>query len=104
MHEFEHTWLNMLEKHSMSLSDLARTVGYNPIFFRSVVSGKNRKVPVDFFIRIAEALILSNQEKDELVRSWALASSAGTNPSCSRAADVPCNGQEELWAISLPAG
>ncbi len=71
MNEFEHLLTNILAKHGMSLSDLAEQTGYNPIFFRSVVAGKNRQVPVNFFIRLAEALELSNQEKDELVRSWA---------------------------------
>jgi hypothetical protein len=55
----------------MSLSELAKKTGYNPIFFEDVVSGKSRKITVDFFIRLAEVLKLSNQEKDELLRSWA---------------------------------
>jgi DNA-binding Xre family transcriptional regulator len=71
LHEFEHTLLKILAKHGMSLSDLAKTAGYNPLFLTSIASGKNRKVPVDFFIRISEALELDNEEKDELVRSWA---------------------------------
>jgi hypothetical protein len=55
----------------MNLSELAKEAGYNPVFFEDVVSGKSRKIPVDFFIRLAEVLKLSNQEKDELLRSWA---------------------------------
>jgi hypothetical protein len=55
----------------MSLSDLAKETGYDPSLFKDVVSGKSRQVPTDFFIRIADALSLSNREKDELVRSWA---------------------------------
>jgi hypothetical protein len=35
------------------------------------VAGKDRSVPVDFFVRVAEVLGLGNEEKDELVRSWA---------------------------------
>lgn len=71
MNEFEHTLLNILAKHDMSLSDLAKQTGYNPILFANVVSGKSRKMPVDFFVRIANTLALSNEEKDALVRSWA---------------------------------
>ncbi len=55
----------------MSLSELAKETGYNPIYFEDVVSGKGRKIPVDFFIRLAEIIELSNQEKDELLRLWA---------------------------------
>jgi hypothetical protein len=55
----------------MSLSELTKETGYDPIFFEGVVSGKSRKIPVDFFIRLAEVLKHSNQEKDELLRSWA---------------------------------
>ncbi len=71
MNEFEHALLQTLAKHGMSLEELAEQTGYNPIFFADVVSGKSRKVPVDFFVRLADALDLSNQEKDALVRSWA---------------------------------
>jgi cyanate lyase len=71
MNGFEHTLLGILAKHGMSLSELAKETGYNPIFFEGVVSGKSRKVPVDSFIRLAEVLELSNQEKDQLLRSWA---------------------------------
>jgi len=71
VNEFEHTLLNTLAKHDMSLSELAEKTGYNPFFFADVAAGKNRKIPVNFFIRIAEVLDLSNQEKDALVRSWA---------------------------------
>lgn len=71
MHELEHTLTNILARYGMSLSDLAEQAGYNPIFFRSVVSGKNRQMPVDFFLRIADVLDLSVEEKDALIRSWA---------------------------------
>jgi len=71
MYELEHTLLTILATHDMSLSDLAEQTGYDPLFFRNVVSGKSRQIPVDFFTRIANVLDLSNQEKDTLVRSWA---------------------------------
>jgi transcriptional regulator with XRE-family HTH domain len=70
MNGFEHTLLGILAEHGMSLSELAKETGYNPIYFEDVVSGKSRKIPVDFFVRLAEILELSNQEKDELLRSW----------------------------------
>ncbi len=71
MHELEHALLTILEKRGMSLYDLAERAGYSPSFFRDVVSGKSRQTPVDFFVRIANVLNLSNEEKDVLVRSWA---------------------------------
>lgn len=55
----------------MSVSDLARHTGYDPLFFESIVTGKSRQVPADFFIRIADVLELRTTEKDALVRSWA---------------------------------
>ena len=70
LNEFEHTLLGILAEHGMSLSELAKETGYNPIF-EDVVSGKSRKIPVDIFVRLAEVLELSNQEKDQLLRSWA---------------------------------
>jgi len=69
--EFEYTLKTMLTRNGMSLSDLAERTGYNPLFLKSVVSGKDRQIPVDFFVRIADALDLSDEEKDALVRSWA---------------------------------
>ncbi len=63
--------MNILEKRSMSVADLAERTGYNPLFFESVITGKSRQIPVDFFLRVAQALDLSEEEKDALVRSWA---------------------------------
>jgi cyanate lyase len=71
MNEFEHTLMSKLSSKDMALSDLAERIGYEPIFLKNIVAGKDRSVPVDFFVRTAEVLGLSNQEKDELVRSWA---------------------------------
>ncbi len=71
MNEFEYTLTNILAKHGMSVSDLAEQAGYNPLFFSAVVSGKSRQVPVDLFVRVADVLDLSAEEKDALVRSWA---------------------------------
>jgi hypothetical protein len=55
----------------MSVSDLAQRTGYDLLFFESIVTGKSRQVPADFFIRIADILDLGMIEKDALVRSWA---------------------------------
>ena len=55
----------------MSVADLAKRTGYNPLFFERILTGKSRQMPVDFFLRVAQTLDLSEEEKDALVRSWA---------------------------------
>jgi hypothetical protein len=71
MNEFQLTLTNIAARHSTSISQLAKLVGYEPFLFEEIVAGKTRQVPVDFFIRIADVLDLSTVEKDDLVRSWA---------------------------------
>ena len=71
MNEFQLTLTNIVEKRGMSVADLAERTGYNPLFFESILTGKNRQMPVDFFLRVAQVLDLSEEEKDALVRSWA---------------------------------
>lgn len=71
MNEFQLTLTNIAARHSTSLSQLAKLVGYEPFLFEKIVAGKTRQVPVDFFIRIADVLDLSTAEKDDLIRSWA---------------------------------
>ena len=71
MNEFQRTLMNILERHGMSVADLAERTGYNPLFFENIITGKSRQIPVDFFLRIAQVLDLSEEEKDALVRSWA---------------------------------
>ena len=71
MNEFEHTLTNILAKHGISVSDLAERAGYSPLFFSTVVSGKSRQITVDLFVRVADVLNLSAEEKDALVRSLA---------------------------------
>jgi DNA-binding Xre family transcriptional regulator len=71
MNEFQRTLMNILERRDMSVADLAERTGYNPLFFEDIITGKSRQIPVDFFLRIAQALDLSEEEKDALVRSWA---------------------------------
>ncbi len=55
----------------MSVADLAERTEYNLLFFENIITGKSRQIPVDFFLRIAQVLDLSEEENDALVRSWA---------------------------------
>jgi hypothetical protein len=55
----------------MSIAGLARQTGYSPVLLENLIAGKSRQIPVDFFIRVADALALTTVEKDALVRSWA---------------------------------
>ena len=71
MNEFQLTLTNIVEKRGISVDDLAEQTGYNPLFFENIVTGTNRQMPVDFFLRVAQVLDLSEEEKDALVRSWA---------------------------------
>jgi transcriptional regulator with XRE-family HTH domain len=71
MNEFQQTLINILQRRGMSVDDLAEQTGYNPLFFESILTGKSRQIPVDFFLRVARVLDLSEEEKDALVRSWA---------------------------------
>ena len=71
MNEFQLTLTNILQRRGMSVADLAERTGYNPLFFENIVTGKSRQMPVDFFLRVAQVLDLSEEEKDVLVRSWA---------------------------------
>jgi hypothetical protein len=71
MNEFQLTLKNIAARRGTSVAELAKRVGYEPFLFENIVAGKTRQVPVDFFIRIADTLNLSTEEKDNLVRSWA---------------------------------
>ena len=71
MNEFQLTLTNILQRRGMSVADLAEQTGYNPLFFENIVTGKDRQMPVDFFLRVARVLDLSEERKDVLVRSWA---------------------------------
>jgi cyanate lyase len=71
MNEFQLTLTNILQRRGISVADLAERTGYNPLFFENIVMGKNRQMPVDFFLRVARVLDLSEEETDALVRSWA---------------------------------
>ena len=69
--EFQRTLMNILSRHDMSVTNLASHIGYSPILLDNLIAGKSRQIPVDFFIRVADTLNLTTEEKDELVRSWA---------------------------------
>jgi len=67
MNEFQVTLTNITARRGTSVSDVAKRVGYDPLLFESIVTGKDRQIPVDFLIRIADVLDLSNVEKNALV-------------------------------------
>ncbi len=69
--DFQRTLMNILSRQSMSVAQLAEHTGYNPLLLEKLIAGKSREMPVDFFIRVADVLNLSPEEKDALVRSWA---------------------------------
>ncbi len=69
--EFQRTLMSYLSRQSMSVVALARRTGYSPVLLENLVAGKTRQIPVNFFVRIADALDLTVEEKDDLVRSWA---------------------------------
>ena len=69
--EFQRTLMNVLSRHGMSVANLAEHTGYNPLLLENLMAGRSRQIPVDFFIRVADALDLTTEEKDSLVRCWA---------------------------------
>ena len=69
--EFQLTLMNNMSRQGMSLANLAEHTGYDPLLLENLISGKTRQIPVDFFIRVADALDLTTGEKDDLIRSWA---------------------------------
>ncbi len=71
MNEFQLTLTNVLRKRAMSVSDLAKQAGYAPFLLENIVTGKSRRIPVDFFVRLGNVLDLAEAEKEALIRSWA---------------------------------
>ena len=69
--EFQRTLMSNLSRQGMSVAHLAQRIGYSPILLDNLIAGKSREIPVDFFIRVANILDLTIEEKDTLVRSWA---------------------------------
>ena len=71
MNEFQLTLTNYTARQGMSISELATRLGYDPLLFEKIVIGKNRRIPVNFFIRIADVLNLTPREQEALVSAWA---------------------------------
>jgi hypothetical protein len=59
MNEFQLKLTNILEGRGLSVSGLAEATGYTPLLFESIITGKSRQMPVDFFLRIAQVLNLN---------------------------------------------
>jgi hypothetical protein len=69
--EFQHILMNNLSRQGMSVAILADHTGYSPVLLDNLIAGKTRQIPVDFFLRVANTLNLTQEEKDALIRSWA---------------------------------
>ena len=69
--EFQRTLMSYLSRQGVSVAALGRQTGYSPVLLENLIAGKTRQMPVDFFVRVADALDLATEEKDDLVRSWA---------------------------------
>jgi lambda repressor-like predicted transcriptional regulator len=69
--EFQRSLMNHLNRDGMSIANLAAHTGYSSPLLENLIAGKTRQIPVDFFLRVADTLNLTQEEKDTLVRSWA---------------------------------
>ena len=69
--EFQRTLMNDLSRQGMSLANLVERTDYSLRLLEDLIAGNTRQIPVDFFIRVGDALNLTMAEKDALVRSWA---------------------------------
>lgn len=69
--EFQRTLMSNVSRRGMSVAGLAGQTGYSPFLLENLIVGKTRQIPVDFFVRVADTLDLTMEEKDALVRSWA---------------------------------
>jgi cyanate lyase len=69
--EFQQILMNNLSRQGMSVANLAERTGYSPVLLDNLIAGKTRQIPVDFFVRVANNLNLTQEERDALVRSWA---------------------------------
>jgi DNA-binding Xre family transcriptional regulator len=69
--DFQQKLMNHLSRRGMSVANLAQHTGYSPLLLEKLIAGRTRQIPVDFFVRVADALDLTMVEKDALVRSWA---------------------------------
>jgi hypothetical protein len=80
MNEFQLTLMDYTARQRISLSEVATRVGYDPLLFEKIVMGKDRQIPVDFFIQIANVLNLTTREQDILVAAWAFGVNRGDWP------------------------
>ena len=69
--EFQRTLMSYLSRQGMSVAGLSRQTGYSSSLLENLIAGKSRQMPVDFFVRVADILDLTTEEKEALVRSWA---------------------------------
>ena len=69
--EFQRRLMSNLNQQGMSVASLAKHTGYSPLLLENLIAGKTRQIPVDFFVRVADILDLTMEERDALVRSWA---------------------------------
>jgi lambda repressor-like predicted transcriptional regulator len=69
--KFQRTLMSYLSRQGMSVAALARQTSYSPVLLENLIAGKTRQMPVNFFVRVADALDLTIEERDALVRSWA---------------------------------
>lgn len=69
--EFQRMLINILSRQDMSVANLAERTSYNPLLLENLIAGKSRQIPVDFFVRVADALSVTTAEKAALARSWA---------------------------------
>jgi hypothetical protein len=67
--DFQRTLMTNLGRQGLSVAGLARQTGYSPLLLDDLIAGRTRQIPVDFFIRVADTLDLTMEEKDALVRS-----------------------------------
>jgi lambda repressor-like predicted transcriptional regulator len=61
--EFQRTIMSNLNRQGMSLANLAECTGYSAILLENLIAGKTRQIPVDFFVRVADALDLTMGER-----------------------------------------
>ena len=69
--EFQRILMTLLGRYGMSIANLAEHADYSSVLLENLLAGKSRQMPVNFFIRVADTLHLTTEEKDALVRSWA---------------------------------
>ena len=61
--KFQRTLMSNLSWRGMSVAGLARQTGYNPFLLENLIAGKTRQIPVDSFVRVADNLDLTMEER-----------------------------------------